>query len=369
MRVKVSLMGDVCCPMPAPLTIHQGTPPVPGLYPPGSPLPCLEAPTPMMWPPGLALQQNKLTSTVFHKSQFIVVEEHDCGPMIPHVTIPPANVNLPLNIAFSKRKVMFTSSKVRANGAQIGATDLFGPIPLPMLCCGSPLPLPNGYPALNSLHTVSVGIRIGDIVAGLIAIAAEILGEVLCGRWQLTKGGLGNPAAKLVGASTLREWGLKQGLGVLSGCARIVATQEGTLKVEVGSGYARAKAWQEFTREGRATAAGVCLNAGNEQSSVALVVNPDSTISLQSAHSEASETGTDSVQHTMTSGTDEKPAEKKVQVTNARGTVTSHSHSPSDTDVVSWQKTATTPARVSSTSTSAGYAGWSSAAGSWGMPL
>jgi len=74
MRVSVSLMYDVCLPLPASMTIHAG--------------PCVESPTPMMWPPGLALQQNKLTRTVFHKSQFIVLGGHDCGHMIPHITIP-----------------------------------------------------------------------------------------------------------------------------------------------------------------------------------------------------------------------------------------------------------------------------------------
>lgn len=366
MRVHVSLMGDVCFPMPGFLTTHQGISPPPPLYPPGSPLLCLESPTPMMWPPGLALHQNKLTSTVFHKSQFIVVEEHDCGHMIPHITIPLANIKLPLDIAFSKRKVMFTSSKVRANGAQVATTEIFGPpVPLPMLCCGSPIPVPNGYPASNFLHTVSVGIRIGDIVAGLFAIAAEILGEVLCGKLKLKDAEFDELAAKLLGASTPREWGLKQILGGLAGCARLAATREGKLKVEGGSGYARARGWLEFTREGRNTLPGVRLNTANEQRTVALVANPNSTISLQYAHSEAGEKGIDSVQDTITSGTNDKPAEEKLQFTNTSATVADDG----DTDLVVWQTTTTTPTKGPATSTIAGYTGSSFPEGSWGMPL
>jgi hypothetical protein len=320
----------------------------------------------MMWPPGLALQQNKLTSTVFHKSQFIVLEEHDCGHMIPHITIPPANIKLPLDMAFSKRKVMFTSSKVRANDAQVAATEMLGPpVPLPMLCCGSPIPIPNGYPAFNSLHTVSVGITIGDILAGLFAIAAEILGEVLSGKLKLKDAEFDKLAAKLLGASAPKEWALKQALGALTGCARIAATQEGKLKVEVGSGYARARAWQGFTRQGPQILAAVGINAGNEQRSLALAVNPNSTLSLQSTYSEASGTGIDRVQHTTTSGTNNRPADDKLQSTNTRATVVDDG----ERDIVVWQKTTTTLAGGSATSTSAGYVGSSFSEGSWGTPL
>ena len=299
MRVKVSLMGDVCCPRPALLTMHQGISPPPALYPPNTSLPCLESPTPMMWPPGRALGQNKLTATVFHKTQFIVLEGHDCGHMIPHLTIPPANLKLPLIIAFSKRKVMFSSSKVKANGAQVGCTELGGaPVFLPMLCCGSPISWPNGFPSFNSLHTVSVGLSIGDIVAGFIAIAAQMLGESLCERWGLKAGGLDDLAAKLLGASTLREWALKQALGVLSGCARIAATQEGKLSVEVGSGYARARATQEFTREGRNTLAKIRLNGANEELGYAYVTNPDGNTSHQWTGTVGTPVGSGSIQRT-----------------------------------------------------------------------
>lgn len=352
MRVKVSLMGDLCLPQPASMTIHGGL--------------CFEMPTPMMWPPGLALQQNKLTTTVFHKAQFIVLREHDCGHMIPHVTIPASNPELPLIIAFSRRKVMFASSRVKANGTQIACTEIGGPpVPLPMLCCGSPVSLPNGFPSFNGLHTVSVGISIGDIVAGFITMAMAIVGALLCARFELAKGELAGLASNLLGASTVQEWAFKQALGLLSGCARIALTQEGKLKVEVGSGYAGFDASIEYEREGRFKL-GAEAHAADLQLGYAHAINPDGTTSHQVTGSQATLEETYSTQHTTTNGRNGKPAEEKLQITDTRGTVIVHCDRPSDTTASSWQQTTTTPAKGSATSADHSS---SSPAGSWGMPL
>jgi len=355
MRVKVSLMGDVCLPRPASMTIHDGL--------------CFEMPTPMMWPPGLALQQNKLTSTVFHKTQFVVLEGHNCGYVIPHVTIPLTNPKLPLYIAFSSRKVMFSSSKVQANGAQVGCTEIGGaPVPIPMFCCGSPISVPNGFPSFNSLHTVSVGLSIGDIVAGFIAIASEMLGESLCERWGLKAGGLAGLAAKLLGASTLQEWALKQALGALSGCARIAATQEGKLNVEVGSGYARARASQEFTRDGHNTLGRIRLNAANEELGYAYIANPGGTTNHQWTGSIGTPVGSGSIQRTNTYGGG-RLVEQKTRTTASGGAVNVHPEGPPDTATISAQHTSIVQVDGQAISTTADYAGSSSAAGSWGVPL
>jgi hypothetical protein len=251
MRVKVSLTGDLCFPRPGCLTLHDGSwlPPAP--YPPGMPVPCFEAPTPMRWDAGFALRQNKLTKTVSHKAQLMVLDGHDCGAMIPHLMIPPLNLKLGIIMLFSSRKVMFAASTVKANGDSIGCTDMSSsPVPLPMQCCAWPIPLPNGFPAFNSLNTVSVGLGLGDIVAGFIAIAAEIVGSSLAKHLRLEAGRLTGLAARLLGASSVEEWALKAALGGLAGCARIALTQEGKLKVEVGSAYVGAEASVEYRRDG-----------------------------------------------------------------------------------------------------------------------
>jgi hypothetical protein len=224
MRVKVSLTNDTCLPLPASITMHGG--------------PCFELPTPMMWPPGFVLQQNRLTTTVFHQSRFIVLGDHDCGHMIPHMAIPASPMSV-IYTTFSRRKMMFSSSKVKANGAPIGCSEIFGPhAPLPMLCCGSPVALPIGFPVLSWLNTVSVGLSQGDIVAGVVGYAANILGKLL-GCLSFFKGGYGGLVRELVGAANIKEWALKNILSSLAGMAKFALTDDGKwARVDLGSGYA-----------------------------------------------------------------------------------------------------------------------------------
>jgi hypothetical protein len=224
MRVKVCLTNDTCLPLPASTTIHGGL--------------CFELPTPMMWPPGFVLQQNKLTTTVFHQSRFIVLGDHDCGHMIPHIAIPASPMAL-LYTAFSKRKMMFASSKVKANGAPIGCAEIFGPhVPLPMSCCGSPVSLPIGFPILSWLNTVTVGLSLGDIVAGAVSYAADIVAKLI-GCLPFFTGGYDGLVNELVGAANIKEWALKNILSSLAGMAKFALTDDGKwARVDLGSGYA-----------------------------------------------------------------------------------------------------------------------------------
>lgn len=241
MRVKLSLMGDMCMPRPALLSVHDW--------------PCVEMPTPMMWMPGFALQQNKLTKTVFHKSQFMALEGHDCGYWIPHLWLPPLPplpilAKLPLIIAFSKRKVMFSSSTVKAEDSQIACTQVNSTVPLPMLTCASPVPLPSTFPAFNGLHNVSVNLTAGDLVAGifsfLLTMACDALGAT---KWM--RKGLDGVFKELVGAPNFNVFCLKIATGILVGAARIAATQDGDLKLEAFSAYAGGKIAFGGKRDGR----------------------------------------------------------------------------------------------------------------------
>jgi hypothetical protein len=245
----------------------------------------------MMWPPGLALQQNKLTATVFHKAQFIVLESHDCGCMIPHLTIPPSNLKLALIIAFSKRKVMFSSSKVKANGAQIGCTEIGGPpVPLPMLCCGSPISLPNGFPSFNALHTVSVGLSAGDVAAGLLSIVCSALGSLVCSLERF-KGGYEGLAKELVGAANWKEWGFKTAVGCLCGTTKVALTGDGKLvRVEIGSGYAGLRIASKELSEGGSNVERE-YQVGPAQVRLAHSDRPDATSSDQSTLSVGSPIG------------------------------------------------------------------------------
>ena len=224
MRVKVCLTNDTCLPLPASTTMHDGL--------------CFELPTPMMWPPGLVLQQNRLTTTVFHQSKFIVLGDHDCGHMIPHIAIPASPMSL-LYTAFSGRRMMFASSKVKANGSPIGCTEIFGPhLPLPMSCCGSPASLPIGFPVSSWLNTVGVGLSPSDVVAGAIGYAAKVLAKLI-GLLPFFKDGYGGLVKELVGAANIKEWALKNIFSSLAGMAKVALTGDGKcVRVDLGSGYA-----------------------------------------------------------------------------------------------------------------------------------
>ena len=323
----------------------------------------------MMWPPGLALQQNKLTTTIFHKAQFVVLEGHDCGYAIPHITIPPANIKLPLIIAFSKRKVMFSSSKVKANGAQIGCTELGGPpIPLPMMCCAAPTSLPNGFPSFNGLHTVSVGLSGGDVAAGFLAIACNILGSLVC-RLEVFTDGYKDLTKELVGAANWKEWGYKTVLGCLSGAAKVALTGDGKmLRVEIGSGYAGLRVAAKELSKGSSKVERE-YQAGPVQIGLARTDNPNGTTSDQSTLSVGSPIGTGSSQLSDTYDSNGKLTEQKTQTTVTGGAANCRADGPGDTAAISGQHTTTLQADGHATSTTVGYAGSSSPAGSWGMPL
>jgi hypothetical protein len=253
MRVKVSLMGDMCRPWPAMMSVHDA-------------YLCAEMPTPMMWMPGFALQQNKLTKTVFHKSQFLALEGHDCGNGIPHLVPPAIILKLPLIMASSKRKVMFSSSTVKAEDNQIACAQLNGGVPLPMLTCGSPVAIPNSFPVFNHLHSTSVNMTVGDLLAGLIGIALAIACDILLkskylvedpewlGQAKWLGKDLGSPFKELLGARNLLQFGAKLVFGLATNAARLCLTGEGEFKVEVFPKYAgirSVKAGVEIKRDGR----------------------------------------------------------------------------------------------------------------------
>jgi len=227
--VHITAMGNIVACILPPITMHEFMPPPP--QPPLPPfVPAIETPTPTMWPPGFALQQNKLSTTVTHKFQFIMLDGHDCGYMIPHVTIPPNNLKLMLIIPFSARKALFAASTVRANGTGMGCSQLL-PNPWPMNACASPLSIPCAYPAVNVMNNVTAGMTPGDVIFGVVAFAinafVESLGKPEPDIFKDFVGKvLGIPDAKAVIA------------GVATGVAKIILTGEGSLSISVRSAYA-----------------------------------------------------------------------------------------------------------------------------------
>ena len=236
--IPVSIASDMTLPfVPPPITIHDYVPPPPQPPPPVPLCMAIESPVAIMWGPGFALFQNKLTTTVTHQALPLALDGHDCGYMIPHVTVPLNNLRLPIIIMFSSRKMAFAASTVKANGAAVGCSTL---LLFPMLCCAFPVTLPTGYPVANSLNTVRVGLTPTDIIFGLVGMVATIVGDVL------TYSPPSAPDLKEVLTKTFlgdspKNWLIKQGLGAAAGLARILITGEGSVQVQVGSSYAGVK--------------------------------------------------------------------------------------------------------------------------------
>lgn len=146
----------------------------------------VEIPAPHSWSPGVFTNKVKLTSTVRHALQAIVLMRHDLGPALSHVTLPLlANVLLPKIILFSKRKVAFTASTVRMNGKPVGCVTTS----MPMIACGDPVSAPTAYPLTSSKNTVRVGMTSGDVAAGVVNIAGSILIDAVFFRLKTWKKG------------------------------------------------------------------------------------------------------------------------------------------------------------------------------------
>lgn len=168
-------------------------PPVP---PPPKPPPTfsVEMIATFMWTLGFAMNQNKFTNgakPVTHKGMWIALDGHDCGMMIPDVTIPPVNLWYPMMWPFSSRKPSFAASTVKMNGTAVACAQMIGLPPLPMMTCGEPVSVPVCWSALSVTNTVQVGMTFLDLIIGIIGIVASVVTDLLCNLLPLDKTGLG----------------------------------------------------------------------------------------------------------------------------------------------------------------------------------
>ena len=154
------------------LTHNQLAPPA---IPVPVPIPSVEMVCTQMWTLGYLAGQNKFTTTVKHRHVFIVLDGHDCGTMIPDVTVPPApNVWYAIMWPFSKRQIIFSASTVKMNKKPTGcAQTLFL---MPMMTCGDPISAPTSfvYPLPHMLNSVKVGMTLLDLLKGILAAAVSM---------------------------------------------------------------------------------------------------------------------------------------------------------------------------------------------------
>ncbi len=126
------------------------------------------------WPPGDLCNQNKLTRTVKHHHKCIVLDGHDIGTLIPHLTIPLlANPWLFYIVPMSSCKIQFSASTVKMEKKAVGCASFSATTP--MMTCGEPTGSPLSFPVSNCfVDKVKVGMTPGDFYMGWAQIAATM---------------------------------------------------------------------------------------------------------------------------------------------------------------------------------------------------
>lgn len=175
-NVHVSLSVDLTIG----INTHCGLNPAMGLPKPVE-VPSIECPATMLWPPGYALNKNKLTSTVTLNDFKLVLDGHDLGPLLLDFTPwPAANAWYAVMWPFSSRKTSFSAACVQADSTPIAGSQLA--FPLPLVTCGDPMALPTSMNMLSMTHNVIVGFSLSDVVFGYLSILAAAAVDLLFGK-------------------------------------------------------------------------------------------------------------------------------------------------------------------------------------------
>ncbi len=232
MKVNVNIITDFSFG----ILTHKLIPP-----PPAPPIPAtmsVEMPTTFLWTMGFLMNQNKFSNgakPVTHKGVWIALDGHDCGMMIPDITVPPApNLNYPIGWLVSSRKPSFSASTVKMNGTAVACAQWIGLPPLPMMSCGDPISAPVSWSALSVTNTVSVGMTFTDLVVGYLNIAASVLVDYIFSKIPFNKLGLGNVLETILGNSLK---GLSP-VSILAGFATSALTGNATFAVSIGLPFA-----------------------------------------------------------------------------------------------------------------------------------
>jgi hypothetical protein len=204
MRCTINVVWDVSVGV---LTHHVLAPPV---VPTPAPMLSVEMICTQMWTLGFLLGQNKLTTTVLHKSVPIVLDGHDCGTMIPDIT-PPIMANLYYLISwpFSSRKIAFASSSVEMNGKPTACAQIGLP-PLPMMTCGDPVSAPTSLVLSNQLNTVSVHISLFDLFMGLLGILISMVIDFVFEMVSFNRAGASGVMSSIFGKQVISRQAMEQ---------------------------------------------------------------------------------------------------------------------------------------------------------------
>lgn len=177
MKVKINVIYDFSV---GALTHNMLAPPA---IPAPVPTLSIEMICTMMWTLGFLANQNKFSNggkPVTHRGFWIVLDGHDCGMMIPDLTVPPApNIAYPMFWPFSSRKPVFAASTVKMNGTAVACAQTYGLPPIPMMTCGDPLGAPTSLSMINAFNGVQVGLTWLDILVGVITIVFSMVTDYL----------------------------------------------------------------------------------------------------------------------------------------------------------------------------------------------
>lgn len=147
----------------------------------------------------------KYSKTVIGPFGFqFIGQGNDSGFIVPHIGIPPNNVLIPLVILFGGSKPMFAAStvKIDVDGA---ATPMacnvipFAPVGINQACND-----PCNYPSdiVICPNSVVVGMTLGDFLAGLAAIAIDVVISYVASK---IGGAMGEHMVKAVASVIMRQ--------------------------------------------------------------------------------------------------------------------------------------------------------------------
>lgn len=164
--------------LPGP-SVHSYVPPPPPVPPAVFPFPgpsCahIELPHLVKW-----LTAGKMTTTVRFDGSVIAKDGHDSGALVPHAALP-ANAGILITLLFTKYKVLFGASAVKANGDAVGT---YFPVLAPPLYCTNPCAMPAAVPGPHNIlpfpATVRVGMTFADFFMGWAVIAFEVVTDLI----------------------------------------------------------------------------------------------------------------------------------------------------------------------------------------------
>ena len=213
--------------------------------------------------PGVWAHTAKLTRSVTHRGQPLVQQRHDCGPLIPHLTLPVyANPWYAVILPTSSCKVSFGASSVKVDGKAMGMAGIGSRGMLPMMTCGYPSAMPTALPVSTFTNTVNAGMLPRDLLAGCVDVTLKMISDGIIGKfWPSSVIPVGSGASDFLKRaalelfpsppSKLRKFMAKQALAAATRfTVTLLQKDNPTLQVSHGSALGKVKVKLKVTDQG-----------------------------------------------------------------------------------------------------------------------